>query len=303
MPHARALSSTHLSKLAARALFGALLISTGCLTTLDLNEELPTSPDMSTSTDLSLMPDSPKDLPAPLDMMGEDMTRSDAARDLDDAPDLPIVADMPRDMFKDMPVEDMPFKDMAPVDMAPRLPGEGLIFSEVIEGTVGNNKAVEIYNATNAPLSLSSVLFVIFSQGTAPSSARTLSLETMTLKTLAPGQVMVLCNQGIEEFALSSCDIANSFVINFNGDDMISIYYDADGDKKIISPGDRLIDSFGQVNNSPPASQIWADSTFQRCKPTPYLSDKTFQATEYYRVIKPEVFNNLGIPPTTFSCP
>jgi uncharacterized protein len=127
----------------------------------------------------------------------------------------------------------------APVDPGA---GSGLFFSEVVEGS-SNNKALEIFNAGTAAADLGEVVLKLFSNGAVGATA-TLPLTG----TLAPGATLVLCNAAIAAAALPSCNLTNSSVINFNGDDAIT-----------LERGGVVVDAFGQVGFDP--GTAWTSGT------------------------------------------
>jgi uncharacterized protein len=127
----------------------------------------------------------------------------------------------------------------APVD-----PGAGsdLFFSEYVEGS-SNNKAIEIVNAGTAAADLGEVVLKLYSNG-AVSATATLALTG----TLAPGATLVICNAAIAAAALPSCNLTNSSVINFNGDDAIT-----------LERNGAVVDAFGQVGFDP--GTAWTSGT------------------------------------------
>ncbi len=272
-------------------LFGCTCITWlgGCLTTLDLSDDFPDATDM--APDATITPDlSPQDMTRP-----DDMPDMPAEMGVLDMPDMPSP---PEDMPMDMPGEDMP-------DLPASLPGEGLIISEVIEGSSGFNKAVELYNTRRAPLELTNLFLILLSQnGTELSDAKILALDKGDIKTLPANGILRLCHSSVSEITLAECDLDDQFSINFNGDDRIALFYDGDQNNAITSsPADRLIDSFGQLSNDPPPEDTWANKAFRRCNPMPYLDDRIFNVETYYEVIDPENFSDFGTAPTLTSCP
>lgn len=116
-----------------------------------------------------------------------------------------------------------------------------LFFSEIIEGS-SNNKAIEIYNPTNAAIDMSIYEVVLYSNGDTASTRRI----TLT-GTLAPGAVYVITNDqaGTEIAAVSD---RTSNVTWFNGDDAIVLY------KNGVA-----IDTFGVFGEDP--GSYWAVGT------------------------------------------
>ncbi len=106
-----------------------------------------------------------------------------------------------------------------------------LIFSEYVEGT-SYNKALEIANIGGLDADLSLCAIQRFSNGgTTPS-------ELMLSGTLAAGDVVVVCNDGVD-MADSHCDVLSS-VINHNGDDAYALVCDG-----------TVVDTFGQIGTDP----------------------------------------------------
>ncbi|MDZ7651386.1 MAG: lamin tail domain-containing protein [Burkholderiaceae bacterium] len=130
-----------------------------------------------------------------------------------------------------------------PIVVAPAVvsqPGR-LFISEYIEGS-GFNKAIELYNPGPGAADLNRYTLRLFSNGAAaPSQSITLS------GSLAAGATYVLCNAGIDAAVLARCQTTNNAVINFNGDDALTLELDG-----------AIVDQFGQVGFDPGAA--WTDS-------------------------------------------
>ncbi len=115
----------------------------------------------------------------------------------------------------------------------------GLIISEYIEGS-SFNKAVELFNPGTAPVDLARYTLRLYSNGSpTPTASVTLS------GTLAPGATHVLCHPSIAAGALPACQRTSSAVINFNGDDALTLERDG-----------VVVDQFGQVGFDPGAAWI-----------------------------------------------
>ncbi|WP_448555685.1 ExeM/NucH family extracellular endonuclease [Thalassotalea montiporae] len=115
-------------------------------------------------------------------------------------------------------------------DPAPTPVSQDLFFSEYVEGS-SFNKAVEIYNPTDATVSLADYQFKLYSNGSAqPTSVANLSGEIL------PGDVLVIGSSQIRDDSelLGYVDTQES-AVNFNGDD----YFE-------LVKQDQVIDSFGQ---------------------------------------------------------
>jgi uncharacterized protein len=106
---------------------------------------------------------------------------------------------------------------------------QDLIISEYIEGG-SYNKAIELYNGTGAPIDLSNYSLELHSNG--ETSGKILELDGI----LNAGEVYVVAHDSAVEDILDQADITDSYVINFNGDDPIT-----------LRKNDSVIDSVGQA--------------------------------------------------------
>ncbi|MDZ4370168.1 MAG: ExeM/NucH family extracellular endonuclease [Phenylobacterium sp.] len=136
------------------------------------------------------------------------------------------------------------------------MPSSNLFISEVIEGS-SNNKAIEIYNGTGAPIDLAAAGYSIqmFFNGSA-SAGLTINLTGV----IAPGDVFVLAQSSAAAAILAQADQTNGAGW-FNGDDAI-----------VLRQGTTIIDVVGQIGFDPGTE--WgsglistADNTLRR-KPT-----------------------------------
>jgi predicted extracellular nuclease len=133
------------------------------------------------------------------------------------------------------------------------MPSSNLFISEVIEGS-SNNKAIEIYNGTGAPIDLAAAGYSIqmFFNGSA-----TAGLTINLTGTIAPGDVFVLAQSAAAAEILAQADQTNGAGW-FNGDDAI-----------VLRQGTTIIDVVGQIGVDPGAE--WgsgltstADNTIRR---------------------------------------
>jgi len=118
-----------------------------------------------------------------------------------------------------------------------------LLISEYVEGS-GNNKVVEIFNGTGAPVDLGAGLYTVslFSNGSAtPTTGSPLSLTG----TLNDGQVLVIRNNVGISVGSPAILITNVNVANWNGDDTIRLFKNG-----------VLIDEFGTFNIDPGTEHI-----------------------------------------------
>lgn len=94
-----------------------------------------------------------------------------------------------------------------------------LFFSEYGEGGVGNNKYVEIFNGTGAPVDLSYYALQSYTNGAATASF-TLNLTG----TLENGKTYVICNSSIDATLKGKCDKADTTTaLTFNGNDIVAL--------------------------------------------------------------------------------
>ena len=108
-----------------------------------------------------------------------------------------------------------------------------LFFSEYVEGT-SNNKAIEIYNPTLAPVDLGLYTVRLYANGaTAPTNSQPLS------GSLPAGAVLVLANASATA-AFKPAGTLNAGVANFNGDDALTL------EKSGV-----VIDRIGQLGTDP----------------------------------------------------
>ncbi|WP_277586723.1 endonuclease [Psychrobacillus antarcticus] len=107
-----------------------------------------------------------------------------------------------------------------------------LIISEYIEGS-SFNKAIELYNGTGAEVNLSAYSLELYANGATASSAK-LNLTG----TLQNGKTYVLYHTSASADIKSKGDLANSTVVNFNGDDPV-----------VLKKSDTIIDSIGQIGS------------------------------------------------------
>lgn len=117
----------------------------------------------------------------------------------------------------------------------PAGPLDNLFFSEYIEG-LSNNKALEIFNASDVTVDLSRYKVELYSNGST-TAANTLILSG----TLAPGEVYVIANAGAAAEIQAEADITST-VTYFNGDDALAL--------RCLNP-DTIIDVIGEIGSDP----------------------------------------------------
>ena len=127
-----------------------------------------------------------------------------------------------------------------PVQSVSAAPTE-LFFTEYIEGS-SNNKALEIYNGTGAPINLTTGAFIVqmFFNGSS-----TAGLTISLTGTVANGDVYVVTNQGAVQAIKDQADLITASTSWFNGDDAIVL-------RKGGVSG-TIIDVIGQVGFDPGA--------------------------------------------------
>lgn len=117
---------------------------------------------------------------------------------------------------------------------APVVVQPGLFISEYVEGS-SFNKAVELYNPGTVAADLSRYTLRLYANGS-PTPTASLVLDG----SLAPGATHVICHPSIVATALPACQRTNGSVINFNGDDALTLERDG-----------VVVDQFGQVGFDP----------------------------------------------------
>ncbi len=96
-----------------------------------------------------------------------------------------------------------------------------LFLSEYIEGS-GNNKALEIYNGTGSPIDLSLYTLERYTNGSS-SVSNMLELSGM----VADGDVFIIANSNAELAGiLDEADLLNNTVLQFNGNDAVTLSHD-----------------------------------------------------------------------------
>ncbi len=108
-----------------------------------------------------------------------------------------------------------------------------LFFSEYIEGS-SNNKAIEIYNGTGAPVDLSAYTIARYANGS--ETPATLALSG----TLADGDVFIAAHASANAAILAAADVTNSSVISFNGNDAVE-----------LQKNGTTVDVFGRIGEDP----------------------------------------------------
>jgi predicted extracellular nuclease len=129
-----------------------------------------------------------------------------------------------------------------------------LFFSEYVEGTGNNNKALEIYNGTGVPINLATGLYGVqmyFNGSTSPGLTINLS------GTVAPGDVFVLAHTFADPAILAQADQLSS-----------PDWYDGN-DAVVLVKGIQKVDVIGQIGSNPgtewgTGATSTADNTLRR---------------------------------------
>ena len=197
--------------------------------------------------------------------------------------------------------------DSAPVSVGLTATSGCVRISEYVEGT-STSKALEIVNCASSPLDLSGVGVCLYSNSR--DSSQSCSFEWVgaaTTPPLAPGEVFTICNASASNaIPEATCDIDNN-VANFNGDDRLLIFLDADG-TRTFTAGDTIEDHFGDPDAQPmdPDPTPWKDVTYVRCDTTPYdPSQGPFDQARLdalYVALPTDTFDRLGTPTNPADC-
>ena len=161
-----------------------------------------------------------------------------------------------------------------------------LFFSEYIEGS-SNNKALEIYNGTGAPVDLGASSYNVQMYFNGSSSA---GLTINLVGTVAAGDVFVLAHSAADPAILAQADQTNGAGW-FNGDDAV-----------VLRRGTAFVDVVGQIGSDPgtewgTGDTSTADNTLRR-KPTVLGGDAngadTFDPAAEWDGFAQNTFGGLG---------
>jgi len=111
-------------------------------------------------------------------------------------------------------------------------PPTDLFFSEYIEGS-SNNKALEIYNGTGAPIDLAAGGYVVQMYFNGSTSA---GLTISLTGTVAPGDVFVLAQSSADSAILAQADQTNGAGW-FNGNDAVVLRKGGSGGSVVVRSG------------------------------------------------------------------
>ncbi len=173
-----------------------------------------------------------------------------------------------------------------------------LILSEYIEGQGNYNKAIELYNRCEVPLSLSS-FHVCLVRNDDTTCTFTSALSDVTLE---PGHVWTVCRRfsytSLDPFPqiTEHCRQEMPGVMTFSGDDRLVVYRDADGSNSFDASVDVVSDALGRFGYRPPES-TWADLSLRRCNFTPADGVSFYRHEDYFTTHARHAFENYGTPP------
>lgn len=170
-----------------------------------------------------------------------------------------------------------------------------LRISEYLEGT-SLNKAVEVHNCEAAETPLSGVYLCVVTN-----SAMTCSSSIPLSGAVAAGGTYVLCNSSLTLGLGAFCDQSTG-ALNFNGDDRLVLYRDADTTGTFTS-GDEVLDAFGETAVVPPDALTWANVTYRRCNSSSYSGAGSFVVSAYFASAATDDYSGLGISPDYAGCP
>ena len=170
------------------------------------------------------------------------------------------------------------------------------IFSEYIESSGNNNKALEIYNCGAAPLALDRLGVCLVRNDDTTCSNR----SPVGTGTLASGDVWIMCRtkEGTSldphPTLASVCDFEIGGTATFDGDDRLILFEDVDGDG-FPGAGEAILDTFGDPATRP-AGTPWAETGLRRCNLEPHAPGP-FDAAAYFLTAPRSDYTHLGDPP------
>lgn len=169
-----------------------------------------------------------------------------------------------------------------------------LLISEYIEGS-SYNKAIELYNCDSSTIDLSNFGLCLITNDSTTCDTYDFKLSG----TLDAGNVVKLCSSRLDAtvYDPANCDIVDSTLDYFNGDDRIIVYEDTD-DSGGHNATDLPADVFGEPASRPSNQSIWKDVTLRRCNFDRFDGTSGFDFTNYYTASDTiDDFSDFGTPP------
>ena len=159
----------------------------------------------------------------------------------------------------------------------------GIYISEYIEGS-SNNKAIELFNPTDQAIDLAADGYVLARYSNGGTNPSNISLSG----TIGAGDTFVIANSSSADAILAVAD-QTSGSISHNGDDAY-----------VLSKGDTVVDSFGQVGTDP--GSAWGDGDSSTANNTlrrtvtagDTVIDDAFDPAAEWQGFGNDVFDDLG---------
>ena len=146
-----------------------------------------------------------------------------------------------------------------------------LFISEYLEGS-SNNKAIELYNPTDAPIDLSNYRVVRANNGSS-----VIQDSLLMVGTLAPNQVYVIANPQSDPIILAVADVDTGTITFYNGDDYMAL-------EKNIASIWTPIDVIGVLGVDP--GTAWPVAGVSQCHRRTTISKKRCHYDGKYRLGK-----------------
>ncbi len=173
-----------------------------------------------------------------------------------------------------------------------------VLISEYLDAS-SNERAIELWNRCTTPVSLGRLRLCLETN-----SHTDCHEDTALSGTLGANAVVVVCHPN---FRSGPCDFTND-AVDYNGDDRIALFFDANGNGSIERTSDVLVDSFGRLGFSPPSgvvpavNQPWEDVDWQRTSCSAFTGGTNFDATRHYARASSNDRSHLGVAPS-LACP
>lgn len=175
-------------------------------------------------------------------------------------------------------------------------PANCLVISEYVEGS-SNNKAIELYNCGTSATTASSYGICLRTNANVSGCTNTLILGDA----IAPGGVYGICNGSLAlAVDATDCNVSSS-VANFNGDDRLFVFEDANGNGDFDEGSDPVVDALGLLGTAE-SGRTWENMTLRRCNFSPFDGTGTFDFTAYYTQHPNDDVADFGVVPVS-GCP